>query len=75
MLDADDANFLDPDVQGGLQTLVGLFYSGMASAGVPVTPAVISTIHGGTPRPSPLVTEVTTVTVERPLGTRVSRKD
>jgi hypothetical protein len=74
MIDATDANLLDPGYQAGLQTEVQNFRSDMSGGATPGILCVISTVHNGVVRPTPISTDVTQQIVKQPLGSRVSRK-
>ena len=72
--DTTDGNVLASGFLSAFQTAVSDFITHVNTG--PPTPqlAVISTISGGTPRPTPIGTVVTTAAVQALLGSRVSRK-
>ena len=74
VIDAENANFWDDSLHGTWQTYTTNFVTAVESAGIHPQLAVISTISGGTPRPAPIGTVVTTVDLQTAFGSRVSRK-
>ena len=72
--DTGNGNLIDSGRQAQLQTALGTFIAALSSGGHPFTLAVVSTISGGTPRPAPIGTAVTTATVQSAWGSRVSLK-
>lgn len=74
MTDATNGNALTAAAITTLQAEVDDFYTYVAFGTPAFFATVISTISGGTPRPSPIATGVTSWTVAASLGSRVSRK-
>lgn len=74
VLDSANGNLFSSSALGSYQTAVEDFVNALLGAGINREMAVISTISGGTPRPSPIATAVTTVELQPAFGSRVSRK-
>lgn len=72
--DSANGNQLNSTAVAVLQGNVSSFIAGLEGAGINRKLAVVSTISGGTPRPTPIATAVTTAQVKTPFGSRVSRK-
>lgn len=73
-VDANNGNNLASAWVAVLQGDLGDFINHVETGPPSPKLAVVSTISGGTPRVTPIGTEVTTATVMTPFGSRVSRK-
>ncbi len=69
----DTPNNLSPTAQPLWATALNNFVSDLAAIVPTITPVVISRELNLVPRPTPLISPVTSVSVSVPLGTRVSR--
>lgn len=73
-IDTVNENNIVAATVAGYQGSVNNFVSNMAGGALPATLAVVSTVSGGTPRPLPIGTPVTSTVVHFQIGSRVSRK-
>jgi len=73
-IDSTNSNFIDSTAVSTIQNAIGNFIGDLSGGGLPSTLSVISTISGGTPRPTPIATPVTVATVHQAWGSRISRK-
>jgi hypothetical protein len=74
MADSANNNKFNDGALAQLQSDVNDFRSDMGGGALPATMVVISRISGGTPRPSPIYTQSTSLVLHAAFGSRVSRK-